>query len=177
MPDLVRIGIVTVSDRAFQGLYADLGGPAVQAVLNDFLLSPWQGYFVCVPDEREQITEVLITLCERERCSLVLTTGGTGPALRDVTPEATESICDRLMPGFGEQMRLASLEQIPTAILSRQVAGLRGSSLIVNLPGRPESIRLCLSAVFPAIPWCLELMGAPRLVTNPEHCKAFYPAG
>ncbi len=128
-----------------------------------------------IPDERAQIEAALIELADVERCSLILTTGGTGPALRDVTPEATEAVCERMMPGFGELMRTKSLLEVPTAILSRQTAGLRGRSLIVNLPGKPSAIRTCLDAVFPAIPYCLDLIGGDRIDTSPDVCKAFRP--
>lgn len=170
------IGVLTVSDRASAGLYEDRGGPGIIAVLGDFLSTPWRPVCRIVRDERPRIEEALIELADFEGCSLILTTGGTGPALRDVTPEATEAVCERLMPGFGELMRTASLRDVPTAILSRQIAGLRGTSLIVNLPGNPAAIRTCLDAVFPAIPYCLDLIGGYRLETNPERCKAFRPA-
>ncbi len=130
-----------------------------------------------IPDERARIEATLIELADVEGCSLILTTGGTGPALRDVTPEATEAVCERMMPGFGELMRTKSLLEVPTAILSRQTAGLRGRSLIVNLPGKPSAIRTCLDAVFPAIPYCLDLIGGARLETNPAVCVAFRPKG
>jgi molybdopterin adenylyltransferase len=129
-----------------------------------------------VPDERSQIESALIELADSQGCCLVLTAGGTGPAARDVTPEATEAVCGRILPGFGELMRKASLEEVPTAILSRQLAGTRGRTLIVNLPGRPSSIRTCLNAVFPAIPYCLDLLGAYRLDTDPLKCRTFRPS-
>jgi molybdopterin adenylyltransferase len=170
-----RIGIVTVSDRASAGVYEDKGGPAIAEVLSEILVSPWEAVRRVVSDDVEGIEGALRELADREGCSLILTTGGTGPARRDVTPEATQSVCDKMMPGFGELMREESLKQVPTAILSRQTAGIRGKSLIVNLPGRPASIRLCLLAVFPAIPYCLDLIGGARLETDPEKCKAFRP--
>ncbi|MDG5493898.1 molybdopterin adenylyltransferase [Niveispirillum sp. BGYR6] len=172
-----RIGILTISDRASQGLYEDKGGPAVEASLRAILATPFQVLRRCVPDEAPVIEAVLAGLCDHDGCCLVVTTGGTGPALRDVTPEATEAVCDRLLPGFGELMRMESLKQVPTAILSRQTAGLRGRSLIVNLPGKPSAIDLCLKAVFPAIPYCLDLIGAARLDTDPAICRAFRPVG
>ncbi len=172
----VPIGILTVSDRASKGLYEDKGGPGIVAVLSEFLLTPWRPVARIVPDERAVIERTLIELAQRERCSLVLTTGGTGPAARDVTPEATEAVCERLLPGFGELMRTASLKDVPTAILSRQIAGTRGSTLIVNLPGKPSAIRTCLDAVFPAVPYCLDLIGGDRLETDPQKCKSFRPA-
>lgn len=170
-----RIGILTISDRASAGTYEDLSGPAIRATLEDFLASPWEPVLSVIPDEQALIEATLKVLCDAEGCCLVLTTGGTGPAPRDVTPEATEAVCDKLMPGFGELMRAASLKFVPTAILSRQTAGIRGSSLIVNLPGKPKSIRECLEAVFPAIPYCIDLIGGPRLEANEAVIKAFRP--
>ncbi|MBA2480574.1 MAG: molybdopterin adenylyltransferase [Planctomycetes bacterium] len=170
-----RIGIVTISDRASAGVYQDLGGPAIRATLSEFLRSAWQDVSRVIPDERGTIEAALMELCDRERCDLVVTTGGTGPAPRDVTPEATEAVCTKMMPGFGELMRATSLRFVPTAILSRQTAGIRGNSLIVNLPGKPKSIRECLEAVFPAIPYCLDLIGAAYLETNEAVIKAFRP--
>jgi molybdopterin adenylyltransferase len=172
-----RIGIVTISDRASAGLYEDKSGPAIEAFLSEALVSSWQKIARVIPDERSLIEETLVALSDGERCCLIFTTGGTGPARRDLTPEATEAVCDRMMPGFGELMRRVSLDYVPTAILSRQTAGLRGSTLIVNLPGKPASIRQCLTAVFPAIPYCIELMEGPFLETNPAVVKAFRPGG
>jgi molybdopterin adenylyltransferase len=169
------IGIVTVSDRASAGVYEDKGGPGIEAALAAILASPWRPVRRVIPDERPAIEAALRELADVELCSLILTTGGTGPSPRDVTPEATEAVCDRLMPGFGELMRTRSLLEVPTAILSRQIAGLRGRALIVNLPGKPSAIRTCLDAVFPAIPYCLDLTGGDRLETNPEVCRAFRP--
>jgi molybdopterin adenylyltransferase len=171
------IGVVTVSDRASRGEYEDKGGPGIVAALNDILSSSWRPVARVVPDERPLIEAALIELAEVERCSLVLITGGTGPAPRDVTPEATEAVCERVLPGFGELMRTASLREVPTAILSRQLAGTRGRTLFVNLPGKPSAIRTCLDAVFPAIPYCLDLIGGDRLETDPAVCKAFRPKG
>lgn len=170
-----RIGIITVSDRASSGTYEDLSGPAIRAVLDEFLSSPWEACYRLIPDEGPLIEATLKELCDRENCCLVLTTGGTGPAPRDVTPEATEAVCDKLMPGFGEQMRSVSLRYVPTAILSRQTAGIRGQSLIINLPGKPKSIRECLEAIFPAVPYCVDLLGGPRLETNESVIRAFRP--
>ncbi len=170
-----KIGIVTISDRASRGVYEDQGGPAIAAYLAEILNSPWEAVARVIPDEQRVIEETLAALADTENCGLILTTGGTGPAPRDVTPEATGAVCAKMMPGFGELMRTKSLEQVPTAILSRQTAGIRGASLIVNLPGKPASIRHCLSAVFPAIPYCLDLIGAARLETDPEKCAAFRP--
>lgn len=174
---IAKIGIVTVSDRASRGEYEDLGGPSISAYLEEVLVSNWQGVPRVIPDDRGTIETTLRDLCRNEGCCLVVTTGGTGPSARDVTPEATETVCDRMMPGFGELMRKVSLEKVPTAILSRQTAGLLGSSLIVNLPGKPKAIAECLDAVFPAIPYCIDLMNGPRLETNPDRLKAFRPKG
>lgn len=170
-----KIGIVTVSDRASRGEYEDLGGPAIRDYLSEVLTSPWTPVARVIPDDRQTIESTLRELCESERCSLVVTTGGTGPSARDVTPEATEAVCDRMMPGFGELMRKVSLEKVPTAILSRQTAGLLGDSLIINLPGKPKAIGECLDAVFPAVPYCIDLMNGPRLETNPDRLIAFRP--
>ena len=153
--DNARIGLITISDRASIGVYEDLSGPAMVDTLNHYLQSPWQAETRLIPDEQPVIEETIVELVDSLGCSLVLTTGGTGPATRDVTPEATEAVCDRMMPGFAELMRMESLKYVPTAILSRQVAGLRGSSLIINLPGKPKAIRQCLDAVFPAVPTAL----------------------
>jgi molybdopterin adenylyltransferase len=169
------IGVVTVSDRASQGVYEDLGGPAIIDTLTAYLRSPWQPIRHIIPDDRAGIEQCLIRCCDDERCDLVVTTGGTGPAPRDVTPEATEAVCEKMMPGFGELMRATSLKYVATAILSRQTAGIRGRSLIVNLPGKPKSIRECLDAVFPAVPYCLDLIGAAYLETNESVIKAFRP--
>ena len=175
LPTPPRIGIVTISDRASQGVYEDRGGPAIQACLTEILASPWEAAARVIPDERSQIENTLKQLCDEEGCCLVVTTGGTGPARRDVTPEATVAVCDKILEGFGEQMRAVSLRVVPTAILSRQVAGVRGRSLIVNLPGKPSAIRDCLLAVFPAIPYCIDLIEGPYLTTNEAVVKAFRP--
>ena len=176
-PQPVRVGIVTVSDRASRGVYQDLGGPAIRDCLAEILSCPWEAVPRLIPDERPAIEETLRELCDREGCCLVVTTGGTGPARRDVTPEATEAVCDKLLDGFGEQMRAVSLKFVPTAILSRQIAGIRGRSLIVNLPGKPAAIRDCLLAVFGAIPYCIDLIEGPYLTTNEALVKAFRPKG
>ena len=170
-----RIGIVTVSDRASKGVYEDLGGPAISEYLSEILTSPWEAVARVIPDEQAGIEETLKDLVDVKRCCLVLTTGGTGPAPRDVTPEATEAVCAKMLPGFGELMRTRSLEQVPTAILSRQTAGIRGNGLIINLPGKPASIRLCLGAVFPAVPYCIDLIGGARLEADPAKCAVFRP--
>jgi len=171
----VRIGIVTISDRASKGIYQDLGGPAIRDCLAEILSCPWEQVARLIPDERPLIEETLRQLCDQEACCLVVTTGGTGPARRDVTPESTEAVCDKLLDGFGELMRAVSLKVVPTAILSRQIAGIRGKSLIVNLPGKPSAIRDCLLAVFPAIPYCVDLIEGPYLTTNEAVVKAFRP--
>ena len=175
MTKKAKIGIVTVSDRASVGIYKDISGPAIIATLNDYLTSEWEPEYVVIPDEQDVIEKTLIELTDEKGCCLVVTTGGTGPAKRDVTPEATEAVCDRMMPGFGELMRAESLKFVPTAILSRQTAGLRKDSLIVNLPGKPKSIRECLDAVFPAIPYCIDLMEGPFLECNQDVIKPFRP--
>jgi molybdopterin adenylyltransferase len=173
----LRIGVVTISDRAFRGIYADQGGPAIEAALARILSTPWTPSRRLVPDERPAIEAALRDLADIEACPLIVTTGGTGPAPRDVTPEATAAVCDRLLPGFGEAMRAMSLRHVPTAILSRQLAGTRGRSLIVNLPGKPSAIAECLDAVFPAIPYGIDLIGGPRIETDPAACVAFRPKG
>lgn len=170
-----RIGILTASDRASAGVYEDLSGKAIIDRLTQYLTSPWEPLYEVIPDDYETIKTTLISLIDERQCSLVVTTGGTGPAPRDVTPEATEAVCDKMLPGFGELMRSVSLQYVPTAILSRQTAGIRGSALIVNLPGKPKSIRECLDAVFPAIPYCLDLIGAPYLECNPDVIQVFRP--
>jgi molybdopterin adenylyltransferase len=176
MSDIVKIGILVCSDRASKGIYKDQGGPAIEAYLTEVISTPWQAFHVMASDDQAQISDTLRHLADLDQCGLILTTGGTGPAPRDVTPEATMAVCDRLLSGFGEIMRTASLREVPTAILSRQVAGTRGSCLIINLPGRPSSIDTCLGAVFPAVPYCLDLIGAGRIETNPDRCRSFRPA-
>lgn len=171
-----RIGFVTISDRASRGEYEDKGGPAMREWFTRVLTSPWEAVTRVIPDEQALIEQTLIALCDAEGCSLVVTTGGTGPALRDVTPEATEAVCEKMMPGFGELMRAASLKFVPTAILSRQTAGIRGKSLIINLPGKPSAIDDCLNAVFPAVPYCIDLIEGAYLEADAEQCKVFRPA-
>lgn len=172
---LAKIGIVTVSDRASRGEYEDLSGQAIKDTFNDYLSSPWQAEYRVIADEQALIEQTLIDLVDNQGCQLVVTTGGTGPSKRDVTPEATEAVCDRMMLGFGELMRMESLKYVPTAILSRQTAGLRDNALILNLPGKPKAIRQCLDAVFPAIPYCLDLMDGPYLENNAEIIHVFRP--
>lgn len=171
-----RIGILTVSDRASRGEYEDKGGPAINAWFSRVLTTPWEVVARVIPDEQALIEQTLIDLSDNEGCCLIVTTGGTGPARRDVTPEATEAVCQKMMPGFGELMRTASLRFVPTAILSRQTAGIRGKSLIVNLPGKPSAIDDCLNAVFPAIPYCIDLIEGTYIESDPAACKAFRPA-
>ncbi|KIZ45524.1 MULTISPECIES: molybdopterin adenylyltransferase [Rhodopseudomonas] len=171
----MRIGILTVSDRASRGEYEDLGGPAIADWLGRAIVTPWEPVRRVIPDGVDSVRDALIQMCDVDKVDLLLTTGGTGPSPRDCTPEATESVIERVMPGFGEAMRLASLEHVPTAILSRQMAGLRGKCLIVNLPGKPASIAVCLQAVFAAVPFCLDLIGAGRIETDATVIAAFRP--
>ena len=169
------LGIVTVSDRASSGTYQDEGGPAVLAFLKEGLASPSTVHYRCVADEQEVIEQTLRELSDILGCHVIVTTGGTGPAARDVTPEATESVCEKLLPGFGEQMRAISLKYVPTAILSRQLGGIRGSCLLFNLPGRPKSIRETIDEIWKAVPYCVDLIGGPYMDTNDLVCDAFRP--
>jgi len=171
----IKIGILTASDRASAGVYKDLSGQAIIDTLNDYLSSSWTEIYEVVPDTQESIENALIRMADKDGCCLIVTTGGTGPAKRDVTPEATESVCDKMMPGFGELMRQVSLKYVPTAILSRQTAGIRNKTLIINLPGKPKSIRECLDAVFPAVPYCIDLLEGPYIECNEEVIKPFRP--
>ena len=171
----VRLGILTISDRASSGVYDDKSGPAIASVFTRWIASPWQAEYRLVPDEQPLIEAALRELADDLHCALIVTTGGTGPAPRDVTPEATVAVCDRLLPGFGEQMRAVSVRTVPTAILSRQVAGTRGSSLIINLPGKPAAIEECLGAVWAAVPYCIDLIGGPRLLFSAEAPAPFRP--
>lgn len=173
---LVNIGVVTVSDRASRGEYEDLGGPAVVKYFQDVLATPHEVTTRVISDEQPLIEQTLRDL-EQAGCCLVVTTGGTGPSKRDVTPEATEAVCDKLMPGFGELMRTVSLTKVPTAILSRQTAGILGNALVINLPGQPKAIAECLDAVMAAVPHCITLLDGPRIDTNPERLVAFRPKG
>ena len=172
---VANIGVVTVSDRASRQIYEDRSGPAIEAYLAKVLTSPYRVIYRLIEDEQKQIEETLCELSDKQACSLILTTGGTGPAKRDVTPEATAAIAEKIMPGFGELMRKTSLQYVPTAILSRQIAAIRKQSLIVNLPGKPRAIAQCLDAVFPAIPYCIDLIEGAYLTTDPAFCKAFRP--
>jgi molybdopterin adenylyltransferase len=171
----ITIGVLNISDRASAGIYDDAPGQACLALLRLWLVSPFEPDYRVIPDEREVIARELRRQADNAGCCLIVTTGGTGPAPRDVTPEATREVIDRELPGFGELMRATSLRYVPTAILSRQLAGTRGRCLIVNLPGKPKSIRENLEAVFPAIPYCVDLLGGPRLETDPSLMKAFRP--
>ena len=170
-----KIGLVTVSDRASRGEYQDRGGPAIREYLQDVLTSSWEAVARIIPDEQPVVEQALKELCDDEGCCLVITTGGTGPARRDITPEATAAVSEKLMPGFGELMRQVSLKAVPTAILSRQTAGIRGKSLLLNLPGQPKAIAECLDAVFPAIPYCIDLLEGPYLTTDETKLVAFRP--
>lgn len=171
----IRIGFVTVSDRASRGDYEDLGGPAMREWLDNALSNDWEAVSRLVPDEQPEVEAALRELSDDEGCCLIVTTGGTGPAPRDITPEATEAVCDKILDGFGEQMRAVSLQFVPTAILSRQIAGIYGKSLIINLPGKPSAIADCLNAVFPAVPYCIDLIEGPFLETKEDFIKAFRP--
>jgi molybdopterin adenylyltransferase len=172
---MIKIGVINVSDRASQGIYEDIPGKAVVELLHEYLISEFDVVYKVIPDEQKQLEEAMTHMADIEKTCLIVTTGGTGPSLRDVTPEATESICQKMLPGFGELMRSMSLAFVPTAILSRQTAGIRGNTLIVNLPGKPKAIRQCLEAVFPAIPYCIDLIDGPYLVCNEANMKAFRP--
>ncbi|GLS03267.1 molybdopterin adenylyltransferase [Chitiniphilus shinanonensis] len=184
---VLKIGLVATSDRASQGIYRDQGIPALEDWLARALATPYQTVTRLIADEQPQIEAALIELIDAQGCHLVLTTGGTGPAPRDVTPDATLAVADRVMPGFGEQMRQVSLHFVPTALLSRQIGAIRGASLILNLPGQPKSIKETLEGVkdasgvtvvpgvFAAVPYCLELLGAPRVDTHPQVVAAFRP--
>ncbi len=171
----IYIGIINISDRASKGIYEDIPGKAIQQTLSEYLISPWEAVYRVIPDEQDQIEETMILMADQEGCCLIITSGGTGPAVRDVTPEATEAVCQKMMPGFGELMRQESLKFVPTAILSRQTAGIRNQTLIINLPGKPKAIRECLDAVFPAVPYCIDLIGGPYLKCDESVIKPFRP--
>lgn len=175
MNNPLKIGFISISDRASSGAYQDAGLPALQNWFASALVSPWQSVTRLIPDEQALIEATLIELADREACHLILTTGGTGPAPRDVTPEATLAVAHKVMPGFGEQMRAVSLKFVPTAILSRQVGVIRGQSLILNLPGQPKAIKETLDGIFAAVPYCIDLIGGPYIDTNPEVISAFRP--
>ena len=171
----IRIGIINVSDRASKGIYEDIPGKAIVEVLTEYIKGPWEKEYEVIPDEQSLIESTLIDMADQRKCCLIVTSGGTGPAVRDVTPEATEAVCQKILPGFGELMRAKSLTYVPTAILSRQTAGIRNQSLIVNLPGKPKSIRQCLEVVFPAIPYCIDLLGGPFIESDDEIIRIFRP--
>lgn len=172
---MIKIGVINVSDRASAGIYEDIPGKAVVELLKEYLISDFEVVYAVIPDEQALLEQSMCQMADEAEACLIVTTGGTGPALRDVTPEATEAVCQKMMPGFGELMRQVSLQYVPTAILSRQTAGIRGKSVIINLPGKPKAIRQCLEAVFPAIPYCIDLIGGPFLVCNEANMKAFRP--
>lgn len=177
MSENVRIGIITSSDRASKGIYEDRSGPAIKEYFQNRLKNDIEWVYEVIPDEYDRLTDVLKTMSDEHQCAIICTTGGTGPAKRDVTPEATEAVCEKLLPGFGEQMRKISLQYVPTAILSRQTAGIRNHSLIINLPGKPKAIAECLDAVIEAVPYCIDLIEGPKLEFRDEHGKAFRPGG
>ncbi len=176
-PRAARIGVVTASDRASAGIYKDESGPAIETYLQALLTTPFTILRRIIPDGFESVRDTLIDLADVEGCDLILTTGGTGPGPRDLTPEATEAAAPRVLPGFGELMRQVSLKSVPTAILSRQMAAQRGACLIINLPGKPASIAVCLDAIFAAVPYCLDLIGAARIETDPAVLASFRPKG
>ncbi|MEM0967286.1 MAG: molybdopterin adenylyltransferase [Verrucomicrobiota bacterium] len=171
----MKLGVINVSDRASAGVYEDLPGKAAVASLKEWITTPFETVYAVIPDEQAEIEAQLLRFADEEGCALILTTGGTGPAVRDVTPEATEAVCQKILPGFGELMRATSLAYVPTAILSRQTAGIRGKSLIVNLPGKPKAIRECLEAVFPAIPYCIDLIEGPFIEVDSSKIEIFRP--
>ena len=171
----LKLGLVSISDRASSGGYQDAGLPALEEWFGSAMSTPWYSMTRLIPDERALIESTLIELADVEGCHLILTTGGTGPAPRDVTPEATLAVAHKVLPGFGEQMRAVSLKYVPTAILSRQVGVVRGSTLILNLPGQPKAIKETLDGVFAAVPYCIDLIGGPYIETNPEIVNAFRP--
>ena len=170
-----RIGIINVSDRASQGVYEDTPGKAIADILGEYIKSNWRKEYAVIPDEQRIIEDTLVDMADNRDCCLIITCGGTGPATRDVTPEATEAVCNKMMPGFGELMRKQSLAYVPTAILSRQTAGIRNKTLIVNLPGKPKAIRQCLEVIFPAIPYCIDLLEGPFIECNEAVMKPFRP--
>lgn len=172
---MAKIAILTLSDRASAGVYDDISGLSIKECLSEWILGEQEYVYEVIPDDYNLIHDTLIRLADDEKCDLILTTGGTGPAPRDVTPEATEAVCEKMLPGFGELMRSVSLQYVPTAILSRQSAGIRGKSLIINLPGSPKAIRQCLEPIFPAVPYCIDLIGGAYIQTNESKMKAFRP--
>ncbi len=171
---MAKIGVLTLSDRASAGVYADESGIAIQKILKEWIIGDLEFIYKVIPDEYDMIVSNLEDMC-KEGCDIVFTTGGTGPAPRDVTPEATEAVCEKMLPGFGELMRSSSLKYVPTAILSRQTAGIKDQSLIINLPGQPKAIKECLEPIFPAIPYCLDLIGAAYIECDENIMKVFRP--
>lgn len=171
----IKIGIINVSDRASQGIYEDIPGKAILSTLKEYIKSTWQHEYAVIPDDQQLIQDKLIEMADVKNCCLIVTSGGTGPSKRDVTPEATEAVCHKMMPGFGELMRMESLKYVPTAILSRQTAGIRNKTLILNLPGKPAAIRQCLDVVFPAIPYCIDLLEGPFIECNEQVMRPFRP--
>lgn len=171
----LKIGVINISDRASAGIYEDIPGKAAIALLSKWIMTDFEPVYAVIPDEQAEIEATLKRFADEEACSLIVTTGGTGPAPRDVTPEATEAVCQKMMPGFGELMRATSLKFVPTAILSRQTAGIRGKSLIINLPGKPKAIGECLEAVFPAVPYCIDLIGGAYIEVDPIEVQIFRP--
>ncbi|EGK7522829.1 molybdopterin adenylyltransferase [Campylobacter lari] len=172
---MVKIGILVLSDRASSGVYEDKSGVEIEKILDSYIKNEKSFYYELIPDEYDLIIEKLAYLADEVKCDLIFTTGGTGPALRDVTPEATQAVCDKMLPGFGELMRAKSLEYVPTTILSRQSAGIKGKSLIINLPGNPKAIRECIEPIFPAIPYCVDLIGGAYIENNEEVISVFRP--
>ena len=173
--DIIRVGVLTTSDRASEGIYDDISGKAIMERLEEYLQNEIEFIYRCIPDEQSTIEETLLELARDKKCDLIVTTGGTGPAERDVTVDATLKVCHKILPGFGELMRSVSLQYVPTAILSRQTACICTNSLIVNLPGKPKSIRECLDAVFPAIPYCIDLIGGNYMEVDESVIEAFRP--
>jgi len=173
--DKIKIGVITTSDRASAGIYDDISGKAIMETMGEYLLNECEYEYRCIPDEQAVIESTIVELCRDKDCDLVVTTGGTGPAKRDVTTEATERVCQKLLPGFGEQMRAVSLKYVPTAILSRQTAGICNDSLVINLPGKPSAIRECLDAVFPAVPYCIDLIGGRYMEADESVIEVFRP--
>ena len=171
---MLKVGILTASDRASAGVYEDLSGKEIENYMKEKISSDWEKEYLLVPDSYNSIKKGIVQLSDKLLCHLVVTTGGTGPTSRDVTPEATEAACSRILPGFGELMRIESLKYVPTSILSRQTAGIRGKTLVINLPGKPRAIRQCLDAIFPAIPECIRLIGGPVVDSNDERVKVFH---
>ena len=167
----IKVGFITISDRASRGEYQDIGGPAMQDWINNAILSPYTVESIVIADEQMLIEQTLIDFADKRRCNLILTTGGTGPTTRDVTPEATHNVCERIFDGFAEQMRSISLRTVPTAILSRQTAGTRGKSLVINLPGKPDAIAVCLGAIFLAVPKCLELLDSSNIQIDLDYIE------